>query len=327
MSAYFVTGAAGFLGSHLVRNLAAHGHEVTALVRKPRATPGGARDVVGDLLEVDTYAQALAGVDGVFHCAGLVSRDDDDAEAMHRLHVIGTRRLLEAARAAGVPRVVLASTSGTVGISEDAKPIADERSPVPLHLIQKFPYYRTKLFAEEEALAANAPGFAVLSVNPSLLLGPGDVHGSSTKDVWRFLDRSIPAVPRGGMSYVDVRDAAEALRLAMERGRGGERYLVTGTNVTMRTFFDRLERASGVPAPKLDLPKNRAVTSALNRVAGRVVKAIGGEPPVDDVSLAMGQLYWWVDASKAERELGFAPRDPMQTLVDTVADLRGEFAE
>src|SRR3954454_24208851 len=117
---------------------------------------------------------------------------------------------MEASRRAGVKRVVVASTSGTVALSEKSV-VANEESPVPSALISRFPYYRSKLYGEQEALSHNRDGLEVVSVNPSLLLGPGDVYGSSTGDVRLFLDRAVPAVPQGGLSYVDARDAADAL--------------------------------------------------------------------------------------------------------------------
>ncbi len=124
-----------------------------------------------------------------------MSRDRDAGEELHRAHVLGTRSALAGLRGAGVPRVVVASTSGTVAVSADAAQIADESGHVPLELVAMWPYYRSKLYAEREALEANAPEFEVVLVNPSLLLGPGDLRESSTGDVRRFLERAIPAIP------------------------------------------------------------------------------------------------------------------------------------
>jgi dihydroflavonol-4-reductase len=324
VSRYLVTGAGGFLGRHLVRQLLAEGHEVVALVRShdPELSRTSARLVAGDVLRPETIKGALAGCHGVFHGAGKVSRDAADAEAMHKLHVVGTRNVIAAAREAKVPRVVLASTSGTVGISEKPE-VKTEDSARPITLIQKFPYYRTKLFAEEEALAANGNGLEVVSVNPSLLLGPGDLNGSSTKDVWSFLDRTVPAIPPGGMSFVDARDAADGMIAAMERGLGGRRYLLTAKNCSMAEFFDSLSRVSGVAPPRLTLPRMPRVAKVASSLFGLAVEKIGGEKPVDDVTVEMGCLFWWVSAERAKKELGWEPRDAMDTLADTVNDLRG----
>lgn len=321
MSHFLVTGAAGFLGRHVVAALVDAGHDVTALVR-PHSTGGvsSARVVAGDVLDPASLDAASRGVDGVFHLAGRVSRDPADAELLHRLHVRGTRNVIDAALATSVKRVVIASTSGTIGISESPD-VHDETSPTPSGLIARFPYYRTKLQAEEEALSRSDDRLEVVSVNPSLLLGPGDVNGSSTEDVGKFLTRAIPAVPAGGAAFVDARDAALGAVAAMERGRPGQRYLLNACNLSVKELFSRLERLSGVPAPKWLLPRSAVLSREIVRAARAIVGSIGGELPVDLVSAEMGRLFWYVDATKAERELGFRARDPQDTLADTVADL------
>lgn len=218
--------------------------------------------------------------------------------------------------------MVVASTSGTIALGEDPDEIFDEHSDAPLDLIARFPYYRSKYYGEREALDANAPpDFEVVVVNPSLLLGPGDLRESSTGDVRKFLERDIPAVPSGGMAFVDARDAALGMLLAFERGEAGERYLLNGKNLTVQAFFQRLERMTGVRAPRLKLPANRALALGLNDVFSRAVRRIGGEPSVDPVSVEMAQYYWYCSSEKAERELGWTARDPGETLRDTVEDL------
>ena len=263
----------------------------------------------------------MDGCSAVFHLAGMVSRDPKDAEALFKAHVHGTRAVLTAARSAGVRKVIYASTSGTIGISATDS-IATEDDDAPVSWIQRFPYYRAKWIAEKEAIAANSSAMQVVSVNPSLLLGPGDVLGSSTDDVRRFMDRAIPATPRGGIAFVDARDAAEGLVLALELGVGGTRYLLNGTNMSVAHFFAKLSRISGIDAPVLMLPKSVALAKAGNDLFSKAVRAVGGEPPVDSASVEMGQLYWYVSAEKAERELRWTARDPMQTLSDTVHDIR-----
>lgn len=327
MATVLVTGATGFLGRHTVLALDAKGHSVRAMARNPPRDIGalfGDRVTVvrGDVHDASALAKALEGVDAVFHLAGMVSRKPEDAEALFRAHVHGTRAVLTAAKSAGVKRFILASTSGTVAISDDER-IATEADDAPVRWLSKMPYYRAKWLAEKESLAANAPGFDVISVNPSLLLGPGDAFGSSTEDVRKFLDRAIPAVPRGGIAFVDARDAADALVLAYEKGRGGQRYLVNAVNMKVQDFFSRLERISGVSAPRLPLPRSREVAKLGTQLFSKAVRAIGGDPPVDEESVEMGQLFWYASSEKAERELGWSARDPNDTLADTVRDLRG----
>jgi dihydroflavonol-4-reductase len=316
--AAWVGGATGFLGTELVRALEQRGHEVVPVSR----SGGGGRARAVDVLDPEAVTASARGCEWAFLCTGKVTRERDDSEALYRLHVTGTKSALEGLRRAGVRRVVVASTSGTLAVGTDPDRIADEGCRAPLEVIASWPYYRTKLYAEREALAANAPPeFEVVVVNPSLLLGPGDVRESSTGDVRRFLEGVIPAIPAGGMAFVDVRDAALGMLLAAERGRPGERYILNAQNLTLAAFFQRLERISGVKAPLFKLPASRPLALGIGHLFTKAVRAIGGKPPVSEASIEMGQYFWYCDASKAERELGFRPRDPGETLRDTVEDL------
>jgi dihydroflavonol-4-reductase len=321
---YLVTGATGFLGSHLLQHLRTQGHDVVALCRgaAEQAVAGGAEIVQGDVLDGASVRRAAEGCDGAFHCAGKVSRKPEDAEELQRLHVGGTKTTLAACREAGVRRVVVASTSGTVAVSTDPDHIGNENDETPLGVISRWPYYRTKLFAERAALEMNSPDFQVISVNPTLLLGPGDLRGSSTEDVRLFLEKKIPLVPPGGLSYVDARDAAVGLALAMEKGTPGDRYLLAACNLTVREFFARLSRLSGVAAPFLPMPRVPSLARAGAELVDRVARRIGITPSVDPVSVEMANHFWYVDASHAEHALGWTSRDPIETLADTVRDLR-----
>jgi dihydroflavonol-4-reductase len=317
-----VTGATGFLGEHLCRVLIEHGHTVRGLARTRSAILAdlGVEHIRGDVLSGPELDTALAGVDAVCHLAGAVSRDPEDAQRMMRLHVDGTRRVLDRMAAAGVSRMVLASTSGTIGVSRD-EAILDESAPYAEDIVAGWPYYASKIYQERLAFSHAEPlGIEVVAVNPSLLLGPGDRRLSSTGDVRKFLRREIPTVPDGGISFVDARDAAEATAAALERGRAGERYLLGGPNWTMKEFFARLGRVANIAPPRLKLPSSWARWSA--GVVEEVYRWRGRQPPVDRISVEMAEHYWWIDSSKAERELGFAARDPQLTLVDTVAYLR-----
>jgi dihydroflavonol-4-reductase len=326
MSRYLVTGATGFLGRYLVRSLVARGHEVVALSRGGAERPEpGVTFRRGDVTDGASVRDAAAGCTGLFHCAGKVSRRPEDAEELYRVHVEGTKTTLDAARAAGVRRAVVASTSGVVAVSKDPDEVRDEKAETPIDLVARWPYYRSKLYAERAALdrsTANGSPFEVIAVSPTLLLGPGDDRDSSTGDVVSFLERKVPFVPAGGLSFVDARDAAEAFVSAMERGRPGERYLVSAANMTIEAFFGRLSRISGVPAPRLRMPRSLGLASAGAELMRRAAKHVPIEPPVDRVSAEMAQCFWYVNAAKAAAELGFSARDPMETLSDTVEDLK-----
>ncbi|HLK35119.1 MAG TPA: NAD-dependent epimerase/dehydratase family protein [Polyangiaceae bacterium] len=310
---YLVTGATGYLGSHLARALEGAGHAVVPF----------ARSLGGDVLDGPAVARAAAGCDGVFHCAGRVSRRPTDAEEMYRVHVRGTKAVLASCVEARVRRVVVASTSGTIAVTEDPHHVCNEDGPPPIGLVSRWPYYRAKLFAERSALSFHASGrLEVVCANPSLLLGPGDANGSSTEDVRLFLQGGLRVLPAGGLSFVDVRDAAEGLLAAMTRGRSGERYLLGAANMTFAEFFGRLGRIAGVRTPRLEFPRSpdlaRWSATWVERMAGR----LGVASAVDPTSAEMSQYFWYVDAAKAMSELGWTPRDPLSTLFDTIEDLR-----
>jgi dihydroflavonol-4-reductase len=326
MSTTLVTGGTGFLGAHVVKLLAERGEKVRVLSRgdAPELEGLGAElvqgDVTRDLEGATPLAETLEGVDRVYHLAGFVSRSADDGQRMMRVHVDGTRRLLEAAGKAAVRRVVLASTSGTIAVSRTPEPL-DERAPYPTELVSSWPYYLSKIYQEKLALDLSSTlGIDLVVVNPSLLLGPGDTRGSSTGDVKKFLRKEIPIVPPGGLSFVDARDAAQATVAAMERGRARERYLLGGPNWTFAEFFGRLERASKVRGPRFKLPDRVARGAA--EVFEQAFKFFDKPSPVERISVEMSQVFWYCDSSKAERELGFAARDPGETLDDTIRDLR-----
>ena len=325
MSRYFITGATGFLGRFLCQQLVAAKHEVVALCRSeaPQLVADGVEVCSGDVLRPETVREAARGCDGAFHCAGKVSRESKDAEAMYRVHVDGTKNTLDALVDANVPRVVVASTSGTIAVSCDPDEIADESCQAPMDAIGRWPYYRSKLYAERAALERNRNDFEVVCVNPSLLLGPGDERNSSTEDVRLFLERKIPFAPAGGMAFVDARDAAAAMILAMDRGRAGERYLVNAANMTVEAFLGRLSRISGVEAPPLRLPRTNATLAGVGAdLLGRAAKWLNMPEPINKVSAEMSQYFWYCDSSKAQSELGWTFRDPGDTLADTVHDLR-----
>jgi dihydroflavonol-4-reductase len=322
MPKILVTGATGFLGSHLLPLL--EPGDVRVLVRESRPEDAaGKLDVVeGSILDAEAIQKAVAGVEQVYHLAGKVSRDPDDTRELYRVHVEGTTTLCRAAKKAGVKRIIVASTSGTIALSEDGKTIPDESARPPLELIGRWPYYTSKLYQEETARRECEGGPELVILNPSLLLGPGDKKLSSTEDVLRFLAKDIPVIPPGGVNFVDVRDVAEAFRSAMEKARSAERYLLGGPNWTFKTFFERLERISKVKGPRLKLPDS--VYSLAGMAVDAFYRQLDKAPPVDRISAEMGQRFWYLDASKAERELGFRARDPYETLHETVAYINQE---
>lgn len=324
-----VTGATGFLGQHVVAALREQGREVVAMIRDldsqsaRRIAKTGATLARGDVLDGDSVEAAAAGCTAVLHCAGKVSRHGADAIEMTRVNVGGVETTLAACRRAGLRRAVVASTSGTIGVGTDPDRVADERSPAPLEIINKWPYYRSKYYGEQLALAQNGPELEVVVVNPALLLGPGDYQGSSTEDVRRALEQRMPLVPSGGYAFVDARDAAAGMILALDKGRPGQRYLLVSCNCPIRTFFSRIGRVAGLDGSVFALPDHDMVERATRWLVRRAQSVLGEDDALpDEISIAMAQHYWYVDSTLAENELGWRARDPMITLADTVADLR-----
>ena len=320
--AVLVTGATGFLGSHLLPLLLEDGAPVRVLSRRPAPglTDRGIEVASGDIASGAGLREALDGIGRVFHLAGRVSRDPEAAASLQRVHVEGTRKLAEAARQTGVERIVLVSTSGTIAVSRDPEPECDENAPVPIELIGGWPYYRSK-WLQERTLLASAGDTEVVIVNPSLLLGPGDERLSSTGDVLRFLSGQVRVIPPGGLNFVDVRDAAAGVLSAMLKGRSGGRYLLGGHNWSFREFFVRLGEVSGTPAPRLRLSRGLYTAGAL--VTEEFSRQIGREPAVDRISREMAACYWYFSSEKATRELGHEPRDGRVTLLETVRWLQG----
>ncbi|HEY0078992.1 MAG TPA: NAD-dependent epimerase/dehydratase family protein [Pyrinomonadaceae bacterium] len=322
-----VTGGTGFLGSHLVRQLVeagARGVRVMATSAPAWLAELGVEAFEGSVTSASDVARAVDGVAEIYHLAGRVSREQEDAHRMYSLHVDGTRLVCDAARAAGVRSIVMASTSGTIAVTEDGEAIPDEDWSPPLDIVARWPYYASKVYQERVALEHFAgDGRRLVILNPSLLLGPGDERLSSTKVVLDFLARKIISTPKGGLSFVDVRDAASAFRAAMARGEHGERYLLGAANWTFEKFFARLERLTKTPAPRLSIPSRLAVSGA--RGLHALYRHWKLTPPVEPTEIEMADYFWYLDSSKAQSELGFAPRDPAETLQDTVVYVRKNF--
>lgn len=314
-----VTGGTGFLGKHLVRRLVEE-HEVRVLCRHPSPIPG-ATVVQGDVLDPHSLVAAMHGCHAVVNGAGMVSHKTEDAETVSRTNLVGTENVLTAARTAGVRFFLHVSTSGTVAISREER-VATEESAAPTDLIHRWPYYRSKYFAEKAVFEGKGP-MRVASINPSLLLGPGDTAGTSVKAIQVFLEGRLPGVPPGGLSFVDVRDVAEAAALVLAKGVPGHRYLLGSANMRFTEFYQRLGRISGMAVPPVRMPG--MVRSMLPFLPNRSYDLpwwLGGE--LERVDLEMASHFWYLDNTRAKEELGWAPRDPNETLRDTIADLMGD---
>lgn len=321
-----ITGGTGFLGTHILRQLVDAGEKnlrVMASSVPEWMTDAGVEATIGSVTDREDVASAVANTSAVIHLAGKVSRDNGDAAAMNKVHVEGTRILCEAAKEAGVTTMVLASSSGTIAVSEDEQ-IFDETFPQPVDVFSRWAYYASKYYQERAALENfDGGGRKLVILNPSLLLGPDDERLSSTKPILDFLARKIPYTPSGGLNFVDARDAAAAFISAIDKGRHQEKYLLGSANMRFSQFFGRLERLSGISAPMLRVPRKFAMAGST--MIESVFKNWGKASPVEAKEVEQAEYFWYFDSSKAEEELGFAPRDPQETLNDTIDYLRKNF--
>ncbi|HEY0006434.1 MAG TPA: NAD-dependent epimerase/dehydratase family protein [Pyrinomonadaceae bacterium] len=322
-----ITGGTGFLGRHLLAQLIEDGAKnlrVMATSIPQWLSDLGVETFEGSITNAEDVKRAIEDVSEIYHLAGRVSREREDAHEMYALHVEGTRLLCEAARAGGVKTIVMASTSGTIAVTENGEAVPDENWQPPLDLISRWPYYASKYYQERAALENfNGKGQRLVILNPSLLLGPGDDRLSSTSVVLDFMARKITATPSGGLSFVDVRDAAAVFPKAMKSGRHGERYLLGSVNWTFEKFFGRLARLTKVAAPRLTFPRRFAVSGA--NFIDALFRQWNYTPPVEAAAVEMAEHFWYLDSSKAQRELGFTSRDPAETLNDTVVYIRENF--
>jgi nucleoside-diphosphate-sugar epimerase len=329
MKSILVTGATGFLGRHLVGQLrqTEPDSQIRLLARGDTPWDGDSSFQIlrGDVTSAGDVEQAARGVEEIFHLAGIVSRSPGQKRLLYRTHVEGTRNVCEVALKHGVKKVVAVSSSGTIAVGPEPTP-HHEREGYKVDVVGEWPYYLSKIFAEKLALRyATQDALPVVVVNPSLILGPGDVHRSSTGDVALFLEGQIKAMPLGGLSFVDARDAAAGVIAAMKAGRPGERYLLGGPNWTFRKLIESVAAVSGKRPPKIQPSLRFSLFSA--KVLRRLMPVVGSRFELDDASIRMSALFWYCDTAKARDELQFATRDPIETLRDTVEDIRRPLGE
>ena len=284
----FLTGATGFVGAHILRELLAAGYTVSALMRSCHPEPVEGRHdvqwVQGDLRDVGAFARALDGCRYLVHCAALYSFAPRDRAEIARVNVDGTASLMAAAHIAGVERAVLTSSSATLGHAESG-------------------YHRSKLEQERVAFASRVPVVALLPTAP---VGPGDRKPTPTgKLVLDFMNGKIVAKApgHGGMNLVAVEDVARAHVVALERGTIGERYVVGGENLTMDEIWQMLAEITGRPMPRWRAPYALALTAAYADELRCLATGATPDVPLEGVRLSRERMY--ADSSKARDDLGY----------------------
>src|SRR3984893_2642006 len=303
----FLTGATGFVGSHVARALAAHGADLRLLIRSSSDLRNiqelRADRVVGDLRDAASLKKAVTGCDVIFHVAAdyrLWVRDPDE---MYRSNVEGTKAILEAARENKVRRVVYTSSVATMGFQSNGH-LASEDSPVSLgNMIG--PYKRSKFMAEEIAIQAGRSGMDVVVVNPTTPVGERDIKPTPTgRIVVDFLKKKFPAYVDTGLNLVDVTECARGHVSALEKGKSGERYILGGENLTLKQILDKLAVITGLPSPKVRVPYVVALaTGVVDQVVTGYIRKREPRATVDAVR--MGRKKMFVSSGKAQRDLGW----------------------
>jgi dihydroflavonol-4-reductase len=303
----FLTGATGFLGSHVARVLSAQGAELRLLVRatsKLKNLEGlNAETATGDLRDPASIDKAMSGCDTVFHVAADYRLWARDPEEMYRSNVEGTRAILESARKNGVRRVVYTSSVATMGFTRNGNP-ADEDSPVALADMIGH-YKRSKFMAEQIALEAGRSGMDVVVVNPTTPVGEQDIKPTPTgRIILDFLKRKFPAYVDTGLNLVDVTECARGHVAALERGKSGERYILGGENLTLKHILDKLGAITGLSSPTVKLPYFFAFAAAAvdETITGRILHR---EPRATIDAVRMGRKKMFASSAKSERDLGW----------------------
>ncbi|HEX8802000.1 MAG TPA: hopanoid-associated sugar epimerase [Terriglobales bacterium] len=305
----FVTGATGFLGSHVARQLLKQGADLRLLVRSTSRTDNiddlPSERVIGDLRDVESLKRGMEGCEYVFHVAADYRLWSVNGQELYDSNVDGTRNILEAAKESGARRVVYTSSVATMGFGNNGR-MANESTPVTLaNMIGD--YKRSKFMAEQLVLGAARGGQDVVIVNPTTPIGERDIKPTPTgRIVVDFLKRKFPAYVDTGLNLVDVIDCADGHLLAMEKAVPGERYILGGENLTLKQILDKLAAITGLPSPSIRMPYLVAYATGVvdTLVTGKMRQR---EPRVTLDSVRMGRKKMFVTSAKAERELGWNP--------------------
>ena len=314
-----VTGATGFVGAAIAKTLIASGWQVRVLARagsdRGNLQQLAAQVVEGDLNDLGSLELALEGCTALFHAAADYRLGARDPKPLYLTNVEGTRNILSAARKVGVQRTVYTSSVATIGIPTDGTP-GEERSPVALSDMIGH-YKRSKYLAEEVARDAARAGMSVVIVNPSTPVGPGDIKPTPTGQL--VLDAAsgrMPAYVDTGLNIVHVDDVATGHLLAFERGKTGERYILGGEDMTLRTILEQIAKLVGREPPRIRLPYAAVLPIAYVAEAFAKVSGRSGRVTVEGVRMSRKRMFF--SSARAATELGYRWRPPLEAFEDAL---------
>jgi len=314
-----ITGATGFIGSAVARELSEKGTKIRCLVRDTSNTKnldGLYVEIAhGDIRDIDSVRRALKGCDGAYHLAAVYANWLPDPGLMYRVNEEGTRNVLTACREAGIQKIVYCSSVAALGAHGKAP--ADESAQFNLNSTKDH-YYISKYRAEQVALEFARSGVPVVIVNPSNPIGPRDIAPTPTGAlIINLLKGKFPGYVDGGINLIDVTDCARGIVAAMEKGQAGEKYILGNKNVTIKAYFDLIVKAAGRgKSPSLRIPAWMAVFSGFGY---QLLARITGKPPITSASWArVGSHYSWWDSTRARENLGLGRRPLEESISDAI---------
>ena len=314
-----ITGATGYIGSAVARQLLDTGKTVRCLVRETSSLKN-LKDLdvelaYGDIRDMDSLRRVLDGCDNVYHLAALYANWLPDAGAMYQVNEEGTRNVLTVCKTAGVKKIVYCSSVAALGAH--GKNPADESAVFNLNSTRDH-YYISKYRAEQVALEFVRRGLPVVIVNPANPIGPGDIAPTPTGAlIISILKGKLPGYVDGGINLIDLTDCARAIVAAMEKGRAGEKYVLGNRNVSIKEYFDLIARVAGRgKSPFIRLPRWVAVSSGYGY---QILARVTGKSPITSASwVRVGSNYSWWDCSKAREQLGPGQRPLEESIADAV---------
>lgn len=322
MMKVLVTGASGFVGGWLVRRLREENVQVVVLRRKSSSNKSdieGVETAWGDITDPASVISAAKGIDTVFHLAGHIGYSRAERDLMEKINVGGTRHVIDACRANGVRRLVHMSSVVAVGASFDGEKPLDESSSYNLHHLN-LGYFETKRRAEELVIdSVKNSGLDAVMLNPSTIYGPGDAAKGSRRVQLKVAQGRFNFYTGGGVSIVGIEEVAEAIVAAWKRGRKGERYILSGDNITIQRLFEIIAISAGVRPPRIYLPD--PLVRAIGKT-GDLLERMGRKGPLNSESAWSSILYHWFDHRKAAAELGFKPQEASAAIGKSVQWVR-----